>query len=286
MKKISLLLLYLSYLSLYAQSDHLKLSFGYGFGVSGEFANIQSYYYYETPDTSYTNYGFEAISFSCSKGITFGLGYEKKFGKNIAIELGAHYSKGKSPEIEYYENYSFDYYLDGAAKFTHTYYWTSKSLQFTPEVIIRSSNPKISPYIKLGCIIGFNWLYEEYKGTLVNTIPGYYPFENWTHNLKYTMAPSVGGIAAIGSEYLLTKGLWAFMEARYNLLKCIPKKGELTEYKYRGEDQLETLPYNERFFEYEAAFNESENNNPNAASKREQQRFSLSNISLVFGFKF
>lgn len=286
MKKITFLLV-ISMISFHlnAQSVYFKPYGGYGFAVQGAWFNTQSYYYYENPDTNYSTNSYQEFKYSFGKGTRFGLNVGTNLTKNLAIEIGGCYSKSKLPEIVTYEIYTFDYDLDAEAKFTNRVNMESKSWQITPEVVIKSSNLKIIPYVKLGSVIAITSIKEFYKSNLTNTIPGYYPFEDWEETINYEKTVSVGFSAAFGCEFYLFDNVYFFTETKFSNLSCSPKKAKMTEYKYRGEDQLETLTTQARYVEYVDAYNDTENNDPDKPAKLLSCQFSLNNTSVIVGFK-
>jgi hypothetical protein len=246
---------------------------------------MQSSYYNENADTNFTTYGYESAKFSLGKSHRFGLATGVNVTKNISFELAADYSNGKSPEFTECNNGTYEYGTIYTVKFTDKYSYEGKSVQLAPVLVYKANKRKITPYLELGLIIGISKLSKNFERSLYNTIPTYYPFESWTSVLKYKTSISGGVTMAIGGEYELIDDVYLFTEAKYSILNCSPKTSELTEYTYRGENKLETLPYNERNFEYVKAYTDADNTDSNATGKRLLQQYALSNIALVVGLK-
>ena len=287
MKRILLLAgICLASLCLSAQSFYIKPYAGYGTGVSGSLFNITSSDYYESPDSNNTSYSYESVKISFGKGKRFGFAIGTEITKNIAFELAADFSKGKSREIELHSNNVYQYDQDFSLEINDKYYFESKSAQIAPGIIIKSSNRKITQYFKIAAIINFTRFTENFERYIFNTLPTYYPFESYTHVLKYNWTPSAGLKTAIGFEYYLFNNLYVFAEAQYNNLSASPKKSELTEYKYRGEDRLETLTIRERNFEYVTEFDDTDNANPDKPEKKLPEQFILSNMTIIAGVRF
>ena len=275
----------LPWYTLNAQSFYIKPYGGFGAGIHGTLFNLSSSGYYENQDTNYTTYSHESAKVSFGNGAKFGLALGTDLTKNIAFELTTDYSKGKSQEIIMNTNYAYHYDQDYTIKINDKYNLESSSVQITPSLLIKSSNRTITPYFKFGVIIGITRFTEKWQRSLFNTIPTYYPFESWSHILKYDRTVSVGITSAMGCEYYLFEDFYIFAEGRYSNFNATPRKSELTEYKYRGEDRLETLPVNERKFEYVAEYSDADNINPDKPGKNLISQFALSNITFIAGFR-
>jgi hypothetical protein len=287
MKKITILagICMLSY-NLFSQNIYIKAYGGYGFGIQKDYFTLDSYYYSENIDTSYSYYSYEIVKLSNGEGVKFGLAVGTDITKNLAFELSGTYSKGKSAECSFEEVYSYDYYYDALIRFNSGFYMENKAVQITPEFVLKSSHAKIAPYVKVGAIIGFTWLRENQEVRLSNTMPGYYPLESWTMVFEYNRATSFGLATALGCEFLLFDNVYAFAEANYINLNCSPAKGEYTEYKYRGEDQLETLTDSEKYIEFVEEYTDLDNNDPDEPRKSLKQSYSLSNVGIMGGLRF
>jgi hypothetical protein len=286
MKKITILsCICMVSFTLAAQSIYVKTSAGYSFGVQPEFIYLGSSYYFENADTNYTTYGYDAVKFSLGKGMRYGFAVGTSLSKNIAFEMSIDFSKGKSPELTSHDNGVYHYFANYTVQFTDKYHFESKSTQIAPELIFKSSNNTCLPYFKLGVIVGITRLTQYHERSLYNSIPGYYPFENWTHVMEYKKSVSMGYSAAMGWNFKLADGIYFFSEAKYTSLRCSPKKSELTVYNYRGDDMLGTLQTNERSFEYVNAYTDSDNANPGNPGKRIIQQFALGNIAFSAGFR-
>lgn len=272
--------------SLSAQSFYFKPLGGYGFGGQRQLYSLTSYHYYENIDTSHSSYVYESKAFSLGNGLGYGIALGKELTKYLSFELITYYLKGQSPEMTVNESYTFDYYVDGHINIKSTYLLKSKSLQFAPEIKINGLKKTVSPYLKIGVIVGFTWITEDYEGFLTNNLPSYYPFENITYTLEYKMTPSLGFTAGIGSEFELFDNCYFFTEIKNNTLACIPKHGEITTYKHQDTDKLATLTTRERYHDYVESYNDSDNLDPNEPHKSLIQQFTLNNISILAGLRF
>jgi hypothetical protein len=284
-KSKTLLCVCLVSVSSVAQTIYLKPTVGFGSAIQGQAFNSASSYYYESPDTSYTNYTYASEKYSFGKGMRFGLAAGAALTRNIAVEIAVDYSKGKSPEFIMHANDKYDYDQVYTVEFTDKYNYECKSIQLAPGIMLRSSNLKAAPYLKLGAVIGLASVTENYESALYNSIPSYYPFESWTHCIEYKRTISLGYTAAVGCDMILTEGIYVFAEAKLTSLSWSPKKGEETSYAYRGEDKLATLPYNERNFEYVDSFSDSDNTDADVAGKRISRTFPLSSIAALVGLR-
>jgi hypothetical protein len=286
MKTVFILIsIFLTSIIVSAQTIYIKAYGGYGLGTNKSELSMLSSYYNENTDTNFTTYGYESAKFSLGKSLRFGFATGVSLTKNISFELAADYSKGKSPKFIECNNGTYEYGTIYTVKFTDKYNYEGNSVQLTPALVYKANQRKITPYLKLGLIIGITKLSKNFERRLYNTIPTYYPFESWASVLKYKTSISGGLTVAIGGEYMLADDIYFFSEAKYSILNCSPKTSELTEYRYRGMDELETLPYNERNFEYVNAYTDSDNIDRSAPGKRLIQKYALSNVAIVVGFK-
>lgn len=286
MRKIkTLLCVCLISVSSSAQTIYLKPTVGFGSAIQRQAFSSASSYYYESPDTSFTTYAYASEKYSFGKGGRFGLAAGTAITRNIAVEIAVDYSKGKSPEFIIHANGKYDYNQVNTVEVTDKYNYECKSIQFAPGILLKSSNSKTAPYLKLGAVIGLASVTENYESALYNSIPDYYPFESWTHCIEYKRTLSLGYTAAVGCDLILTEGIYVFAEAKLTSLSWSPKKGEVTDYAYRGEDRLATLPYNKRNFEYVDSYSDSDNTDADVAGKRLSRTFPLSSIAALVGLR-
>jgi hypothetical protein len=269
-----------------AQSIYIKPFTGYGMAVQDQLFCSTSSDYFENIDTNYSTNSHEALNYSFGKGLKFGIAIGTAISNTISFELVAGYSKGKSSEFVLHNNGKYDYYGQiYTVEFTDKYKYISKSFQITPGLVLKRDIRKSTGYLKLGAIIGYTQITENFTSSLYNSIPSYYPFESWSHVMRYKWTPSLGFSSAIGFDYKLIDDVYAFAEIQYNSMYCAPKKAEITEYKYRDQDKLSSLAYNERNFEYVDAYTDADNNDPSASGKRLIQKYSFSNISIIAGLR-
>jgi hypothetical protein len=268
-----------------AQTIYLKPTVGFGMAMQGQLNSLTSTYYYESADTSYIHYGYEAVKYSLGKGVKYGFAIGTALSKHVAFETTAEFSGGKSPVMTVYTEEKYDYGQIYRVSYSDKYTYECKSMQIAPTFLLKSSDKNRIPYLKLGAVFGFASVTEKFESSLFNSIPGYYPFESWTHTIENKRTLSLGYTVAAGCEFVLVDGIYFFTEAKLTSLYSSPKKGEMTVYTYRGQDGLESLAYNERNFEYVDAYTDFENTDESVAGKRSAQRYSLSNIAVMTGFR-
>lgn len=287
MKKVIILAgFWLLSISLFSQSFYLKPVIGYAFGIQGDSYNLTSYHYFQNEDTSYSINSYARAELKSGNGPVLGLTIGKEFSKNIAFELNGFYSKTKTDDIGYTEIYSFSYDVNYDATFKYKYNFENKIIRFIPEIVLKTGDHKIDPYMKVGVIFGFVKMKENYEMRLTNDIPTMYPFEDENMVIEYERTFSAGISSAFGCDLQPSENLCLFAEANYNYFSSKPTKAEVTEYKYRGEDKLSTLTYQERYFEYVEAFSDNDNADPFKSAKFLIQKYSFNNISMLVGLKF
>ena len=286
MKKLHLVLFLsvISYLG-FSQKLNIKVHGGYGFGVQGNYYSTVSHHSTTNYDSSYTQYVYEAFRFSMGKGFRYGLSLGTQLFKNMEFELDVEYFKGKPNEMntETIENY--DYNEDFTVRILENYKISGKMVQITPAFVIKRNHEIFIPFIKLGGIVSFCSMKEDYELRLTNSHPWYYPFESITSEFEYDTRLSTGFLASFGFEYYIFDDVYLFSEVKYNSIFYTPEKGEYTKYEYRGDDILNTLTTNERYLEFVDKYDSSDNDNPSTPGKHLKVAHSFNNISLIAGLR-
>ncbi len=250
-----------------AQNFYAKLNAGYNLGIStnSEISNLK---------VNGTVSNYENVNLSFGKGTSFGATFGYKFNKFIGSELSVNYLLGATTKevnstitAQSTENINTDY--------------SAKMISFTTAIVITPGFDKFNPYARFGLMIGLPT--ATTKQELSFTEMGF------TGNASITFEVN-GGIAfglqsAIGVSYQISEKISVFGEINNVNLSYSPTKGEVTEYKINGIDQLGSLETSEKKTEFVDSYSvdSSVSEDPNAPSKELAPNLPFSSFGLNLG---
>jgi outer membrane protein W len=168
---------------------------------------------------------YENIPVSFGKGANVGLNLGYMFTKNMGAELGFNYLMGSEYTV------STRYNSDPNRTIDRT--MSAKMMQFKPAMVFRTQFNKLSPYAKVGLLVGVG---SKIKlGTLENDPDyNYRSEERW----EYDGGTSFGMHGALGAEYAINNKIGVFGEITGTGLTYAPKKGKMVTYTENGVDYL------------------------------------------------
>jgi outer membrane protein W len=246
-----------------AQDIYVKANLGYGFSAA-------------------TNLGVEnddKINFeSFGAGFNGGLGAGYRFTDNIAVEVNVNYLMGRTIEEKGK--------IQGV-DFTNKY--QSRALMISPALVVSAGNDKtVSPYIRVGAVIGFNSVRLEQDGAIG---------EFWFEQDRVPISPifglegeaesrvyggvGIGGVGALGLNYNISDNIALFGEVQLLTYAYRPAKMKIETIK--TDDGLLTkdmLPFTE--FEYTKNTNDVKDDN----NKANAIKLPFSSVGINFGVKF
>lgn len=285
MKRISLVVALCTILvSVSAQNFYIKFDAGYGVGVKPSHMSTSSFHYHENEDTSSTSYYYQLNNLAIGSGLKAGGAMGWKLSEHLNFEIGLGYSRGKSREYTFLDQYTYDYWIDAYVNLTSVYSYRSTLYQLRPALLIRASDRKWTPYFGLGLVAGLASMEENYNLKIINTVPGYYPTESIEQVTTFKRRLSLGYALSGGLEWSISKNAWVFFEGRYTDISYSPSEAEVTAYKYRGEDELNNLTDSERYIEFVDAYSDTEVGEY-VPSKQLKKYFSLSHVAVMAGIK-
>ena len=269
MKTKRYLILILSLISGYSQAQSFYVRAGLGAAIC------------TTPrlsyQSTYTNNGLTGIEEVKKGGLGDGLpivaaaGYY--FGDNFGVELGVDYFSGFNHKTVS----SFN--GDNSTRKTR-----GSMLAITPALVFKFDLDKISPYARLGIMIGvLNSIINKSSST------GVKDSANIPHN--YVLASKdYGGIAigvqaAVGAEYALGDRISLFGEVNLDGISYAPKKGKYTTFTTDDVDQLPTMTTSEKSWVYVKKLDGSINNSPSDPWRFSLDNYSFANVGLIVGVK-
>jgi len=268
----------------FSQKLYLNAGIGYSLGTNKNPYSQWTDYYNVQQDTVYENSKYESGKFSLGQGLNVELGLGSFIGKKFSMELIGFYHNSNKHTIKRSEHTNFydDYELDLIQESTYS----GKMMGIKPSIAYWPGGENIQPYLKLGGVFGFGEMIKETHFRIFNTLPGYYPTEDYTSNFEFESQLNIGGCATIGAQIPLAAGIRFFAECTYTIINYVPTKGSYTEYKYRGIDIIDNLSISDRNFEYVNEFYTSENESENIPTKELKTAYSFSGLGLLVGLKF
>jgi len=242
-----------------------NVNLGYGLGKStmniGDFSN----YTYLSP----TSFKDEQIYLSLGKGFNFGVTAGDMFNKNVGAEIGINYLLGgKCTAEDKYENGTGEYSLKAGM------------LRIIPAAKVSAGFEKINPYAKFGAVISFGTVKHEMKQTLGSITT--------TDIWCYKGGVAFGFMGALGVDYSINERIALFAELNTINQSYSPKKGELTEATYNGEDQLPDMTTSQKEIEFvdevTTAY-EGGDQSDSEPTKVLKQKFPLGSVGINFGLE-
>lgn len=212
---------------------------------------------------------FDDILLSLGKGGNAGINIGYMFNQNLGAELGVDYLFGTKYDAKYRDpsdpDYTFDQYL------------SAKMVQFKPSVVLRTSYDQITPYAKLGFVIGVGSTikYEENE---------HFGSNNYEYEMEMKEGVGFGLNGAIGLDYALNNNMSVFGEITAVSMNYAPKKGYVTQALQNGTDYLPELSVRDKEIEFLDDF--TDNGSANEPEKQQRQSYPFSSIGLNLGLKY
>lgn len=171
--------------------------------------------------TSVTSY--EGVNGSYGEGLKFAASAGCMFSKQLGAEVGVSYWLGKS----------FDVTSTSTTSST-TDKWSGKGLIVTPSVVVSAGLERVNPYARLGLVLGFMKVMDEYSSGSTSGTTTERTYEE-TGGLAFGYAASVGLVIPTGSA------LDFFAEFGLSSVTHSPSQRELTKYTSNNVNLLPTV---------------------------------------------
>lgn len=204
----------------YAQEKgYISLGLGAGFGTAASY--------------DFSTNGDKAHPVALGKGCDVMVRGGYFVNKFMAIELGAGYRMGFNTKIDLVPSS----YNKSSGNDIGTLKIAGSMLEIVPALVISPElgSGKVRPYARLGVIIGV-------MNTIQTKIDESYTEDGISEHilatLKYNGGVAVGGSAALGADFNLSKKIALYAEIIYDALSYAPTKGKFTKYEINGVDQL------------------------------------------------
>lgn len=211
-----------------AQGFYGRLNLGYGFAKSKMNLEWWQYYNYSLGTNSSTS---EQILLSLGKGFNAGLIFGDMFNENVGAELGLNYLVGGKCKAT-------DEYPGGSTE----YEFFARMFRIIPAIVVSAGNDGINPYAKFGVVIS--------TGSLKLNTEGTDDGDSFMYKEKYNGGIALGFMGAAGASMPINDMISIFVEINTINQSYAPKKGELTEATYNGDDLLPNLTISQKEYEF------------------------------------
>ncbi len=279
-----LVLLFVTVSKISAQKFYIKPNFGYGIETFKSSFISDSIVHMIYSDTTLTTNTYNLNKISLAKGWNCGLTFGYNINPYLNVELGCNYVFGRPKVIKSSERINFYDDPKHYAELTETSTFKSKSLNIAASLLIGKSFNDFYPYIKIGGILSYVSMSDDYFSSIYTNLPGYYPFSNISYKLKYKSSLAFGLLTSAGMDYKIGENFLLFIDIQNSILYYSPKKATFLNYIDNGVNKINNLNVNEK--EIVFVDNYTESSDINEPSKRIKTSFSLCNVSFNLGIKF
>src|SRR5690606_22662455 len=101
----------------------------------------------------------------------------------------------------------------------------------------------------------------------------------------YSGRVAIGARGGEGVEFKVGRAFYLFSEFLFTSMSYYPGKKETTKYILDGEDQLNSLPRNERFLHFVKERKRSSTNAQSSSREELQVHFNMSSVTALAGIK-
>ncbi|MEI6816230.1 MAG: hypothetical protein WCL14_06440 [Bacteroidota bacterium] len=234
-----------------------------------------------------------------------------RFNENISLEVGFNYLPKTSinTETKIINNANNINYSSDTTYYTGVdetdYYYTIESssrIRFLPSIKISAADSKITPYVKMGLVIGiggtmkftesenYNYI-SSWKSSTLDTLT--YQSYKYSYAVTSNGGTSLGFSTAIGAEYKLSDQFNLYGELRLISEQWAPTHGEVNQYQTNSIDQLAGLSTDQKQFDYTnnvsntTSYNSSNPTSPQGFNKQyPKQYFSYGSWGVNVGVKY
>ena len=199
------------------------------------------------------------------------------FGKNFGVELGVDYFQG-------FNHKTVDNYNGSIT----TQKLHATMLSIVPALVMRLNLDKVTPYARLGIMIGVlsNGIYvQTMSGSPISEKGFFNDGAGADLTEKDYGGIAIGAQAALGTEFKLSKHFSLFGEINLDAINWSPKKGKLTKYSIDGVDKLGTLTTKDKSWVYETKVDYTQTIPDSEPDKWLKENYSFANVGLIVGVK-
>lgn len=210
------------------------------------------------------------ILLSLGKGANFGVNLGYMFTQHVGAELAVDYFMGSKYTAKARSANDSSVGVDQTV--------SGKSIQLKPTVVIRGKQAQVTPYAKIGAVIGVG---NKISYTYNYTVPNYVENTEW----EFKEGVSAGFTGSLGADFAINNQVSIFGEITGIAMAYAPKKGTRISYTENGVDYLKDLDVNQKEITFEDEY-ASDNTDPNQPIKASRLSAPFSSIGLNVGVKF
>jgi hypothetical protein len=256
-------------LNTFAQSN-IRVSLGYGLPLNSQLMMIQvreglteDYIFYRKVKGIYGSPG---------SGFTLNIAFSRPLvkGSPLSWDIENTLLLGKK-----YKDKSV--YYNGAEERIRTER-RALSYQITPSLVYQFQSKNLTPYVRMGPILGFNKIITNVNVLNQSLTRIEYSYE-YTGGLSLGLKTSIGAFTKVSS---VTSFFW---ELSFINMTYTPKKGWLTKYDIEGQNGLHDFSKKERTIKFEKEFT-LRSDDEGEQTITTPERYSMGAVALNLGFRF
>jgi Outer membrane protein beta-barrel domain len=248
---------------------YIKAAFGAGVGTNPAILNQ---YNISSQGEGGNRTITEALKANLGSGLPLEIAGGYKFNENYGVELGVDYFYGFSKKK-----------VDVIISDQLTTKVSASMLSIIPSFVMQLPCGKVNPYARFGVEVGIvNSFYTKMTGPT-------YMFKaaatQGVMNTKDYGGIAIGGRAAVGVDYPISKLIALFGEIQVRSISFSPKHGKVTKFTVEGQDQLASLPAKQAKWDFVKSTDSNTNISNDQPNQFLRNTHSVSNAALVIGVK-
>lgn len=264
-------------ISVYFISKPLTAQYAYfhaggGYGLPSSPINFEGFSNTTDDGNTFTN---EQVKLSLGKGINFNGAFGYMFNDNFGAELGVNYLMSSTWESK--STISSGTINSGLEVTTID----ASMTRINPMFVLQSESSAITPYAKLGMVIGFGSIKNTFN-TTENNFGNVTTFESAA---KLSGGIGIGFNAALGANFEIGDNMFIFGELAFVNMSYSPANGELTKYIVNGNDNLSKLDVNDKKAVFVDSYEQSGTTPSTEPSKVLTEKYPFGSVGLNIGFR-
>jgi len=217
----------------------------------------------------------EQVKLSLGKGVNLNGAFGYMFNDNFGAELGVNYLMSSDWEYKSTINNGPN------ASETEVNTIDASMTRINPMFILQTESSAITPYAKLGMLIGFGSIKSTFRSTEIS-FGNEFKFEAES---KLSGGIGIGFNAALGANFEIGDNMYIFGELAIVNMSYSPANGELTKYIVNGSDNLSKLDMSDKKVEFVDSYEQSGTSPSTEPAKVLTEKYPFGSIGLNIGFK-
>lgn len=264
-------------ISVYFISKPLTAQYAYfhiggGYGLPSSPINSEGFSNLTDDGNTFTN---EQIKLSLGKGINLNGAFGYMFNDNFGAELGVNYLMSSAWEAKSTE-------ISGTSFSDVTVNTIDASMtRINPMFVLQSESSTITPYAKLGMVIGFGSI----KNTISSTQKSFGNELKIAGEVELSGGIGIGFNAAIGANFEIGDNMFLFGELAFVNMSYSPTNGEFTKFSVNGEDNLSDMDVSDKKVVFVDSYEQSGTQPSTEPSKDLKQKIPFGSVGLNIGFR-